>query len=218
LFAGPKRAGKTTTLLHLVASTGAAIVANDRVVVSESAGQWRTIGVPTIVSVRADTLARLPGLFATIPNVEWPARLTLEEAQSEPMTSGREWSTPELFVSLAQVAAALGVPLSAGGALRCVAFLVVDADVDFFTVRDLNVVQAATRFDAVRFGATTQPRGPTVFETFLGPSSVAHAADTADTACQLPADVRCAELRVGSRFLESATAAEDVLHALSERA
>lgn len=56
LLAGPKRAGKTSLLCHLLGHEGALLVANDRVTVRDMDKPASFTGVPTIVKVREGTV------------------------------------------------------------------------------------------------------------------------------------------------------------------
>src|SRR5262249_53240785 len=60
--AGPKRAGKTTLLLHVLRDPRARYVSNDRVLVSLDAAPPDARGVPTLVSLRRTTLDLFPEL------------------------------------------------------------------------------------------------------------------------------------------------------------
>lgn len=59
LIAGPKRAGKTTLLVHALRA-GAELVSNDRVVLVPGATGFVVRGMPTIVRIRPATLDSLP--------------------------------------------------------------------------------------------------------------------------------------------------------------
>ncbi|MCW5764969.1 MAG: hypothetical protein KIT68_03215 [Phycisphaeraceae bacterium] len=61
LFLGGKGSGKTTLLSRALVG-GAALVANDRVLASVDDSRARILGCPTIVRVRPDGPARVPGL------------------------------------------------------------------------------------------------------------------------------------------------------------
>lgn len=59
-LSGPKQRGKTTLLLSLLESTDVAYVSNDRCVLRVEAGAATLRGLPTIVSIRRESLATLP--------------------------------------------------------------------------------------------------------------------------------------------------------------
>ena len=71
LLACGKGAGKTTATLRLLAAGGSAFLSNDRVLVRVATpaappGGARALAVPTIVALRASTLALVPGVAARI--------------------------------------------------------------------------------------------------------------------------------------------------------
>jgi hypothetical protein len=69
LVLGPKEAGKTTLLLHVLATGEAALVTNDRALVAwrDAAAPPQALGVPTFVRVRPGTLAIFPALARGLP-------------------------------------------------------------------------------------------------------------------------------------------------------
>ncbi|HEY2385691.1 MAG TPA: hypothetical protein VGK30_01915, partial [Candidatus Binatia bacterium] len=77
-IAGPKGAGKSTLLCHLAAAAGAALLANDRLLVSDGAPPEPPMirGVPTAVGLRPDTLAMFPHVAADLPDRTRPIRLS----------------------------------------------------------------------------------------------------------------------------------------------
>ena len=79
LIAGPKGAGKTSVLLHLLLhQPGTRFVSNDRVVVDfEPAAVLR--GMPTVATIKEHTLGLFPGLEARLRQRNYDARLTLDE-------------------------------------------------------------------------------------------------------------------------------------------
>ncbi len=98
-FCGPKRAGKSSMLLHSLAAPGAEFVANDRAVASlGDDGRLVLRGLPTIVSLRADTLSRFPDVARHVraaPDRHW---LTADESSRR---TARPWADTERAVDLA---------------------------------------------------------------------------------------------------------------------
>ena len=85
-FAGPRRSGKTTLLLALLAAGRVSYVANDRAVLRVTGGTATLRGLATLVSIRADTLdffpelsARRERLYPRDPGREKPKSLTPPE-------------------------------------------------------------------------------------------------------------------------------------------
>jgi len=79
LVAGHKQSGKTTVLTHALASGGASLLANDRVMVRGGADGAMATGVPTLVSVRPWTVELYPAL--RVHADERPAFLSRGETQ-----------------------------------------------------------------------------------------------------------------------------------------
>lgn len=81
LVAGPKRAGKTTLLVHGLRA-GARFGSNDRVAIGRPADPPRARGVPTVVSIRPATLELLPGLAERLADGRIDHLYTLAEIES----------------------------------------------------------------------------------------------------------------------------------------
>ena len=80
VITGPKGAGKTSLLIHVLRARSARYVSNDRVVLPAAEGRPPALGVPTIVALRRGTLDLFPSLAARTANSGYAYRLTLEEA------------------------------------------------------------------------------------------------------------------------------------------
>jgi hypothetical protein len=107
---GPKEAGKTTLLLHLLRKTGAAYVANDRSVVWPDRRPATVRGLPTIVNVRTSTLAWFPELEEALQSSGYHHRFSLEDAERNRRTAKRASSS---HVTPAQLGRLLGTRRSA---------------------------------------------------------------------------------------------------------
>lgn len=213
-LAGPKEAGKTTLAVHL-ASTGAALVSNDRVLVARDGAGWRAVGVPTIVSVRPATLALFPELARRVPAVERPVALSSRETAAAldaagPVTAAH--TRQPLGVSLAQIGEATGAPLSPGGSLRCVAFVHRDTTSRAFAVEALERDEARHALEAARLGAGA-PRPATIFERVLGVDSPERQEQR--TLARLADEVRCVAVHVGGRSLDDPDDARRLLAQLA---
>ncbi len=213
LIAGPKGSGKTTTLAHLLSSAPAALVTNDRAIVSQAGEGWRAHAVPTIVAVRPDTVARLPHLFRRSGFPGRTAHLSRDELASSTPEDRQPRPGRPPSMSLSQLATLVDRPLRASGILTSVAMVEVDSDVGTYELRRITGPAAEGALRATRFGSVTEPREPTVFERMLG----AERAPRDDPALirRLVEEVACYELSVGPGFLESASAAQEVLGALT---
>jgi hypothetical protein len=153
--------GKTTLLLHLLADTGACLVANDRVAMRRPAGAGEAgttalmRGMPTIVSVRESSLAHLPDLAARLEECGDHHRFSLAEGAGAGRAGGAGgagragggWSlTP------AQLARLLGVSRSADVPLGAVLFPRMSLRPGGMTIAALPPDEAHRRLAALRFG------------------------------------------------------------------
>jgi len=153
LLVGEKCSGKTTLLAHALASGAAAMLANDRVIVSRD----RAFGVPTMVSVREDTRRFFPRLADGLP--ERPYLRTAEELAGAPPHRPR---TGELFVlAPGQLASQLGSAAVASARLGAIVFPEVKPEREGWSIERLSPAEGATRLDACGYGRRTGPRDAT---------------------------------------------------------
>jgi hypothetical protein len=214
LLTGPRGAGKTTTLSHLTASSGYAIVTNDRALAFPGADGWEVRGVPTIVGIRSGTMELLPHVFAGA--AERTVHLTCDEIPASAAAERRIKPGRVPSMTLAQMARRVGAPLAAGGRLASISVVRIDETVPTFALRLLDPPEAEEAIYPLRFGRLTEPRPLTVFETMLGRT----APPPFDRALlrRLAAAVPCLEVRVGRGLLESPTAGGELAAALLAQA
>jgi hypothetical protein len=211
LFAGPKGAGKTTALAYVAAASGAPILTNDRALVARAPGGFEVRGVPTIVSIRPQTLEFFPRLLRGIPAVERPAHLTLEETDAALAAHGNAENGAHLKLSPAQLARQLGVSLSARARLAAIAFPEADGDPHGLAVDPLSGAEAARRLPGVLFGAHSGTAEPTVFERF---ARVCRPADADRELVEaIAARIPCFALRIGAARYAERGAADAILAA-----
>lgn len=177
LLAGPKRAGKTSLLLHALRIPGARLLSNDRVVLAADGGRLVAHGLPTIVTLRPDTVARLfAEETARRSALRYHFGLTVAEAEARPPAA--DPSPRALGCSPAQLARLLGVERV--GERTAVALLLprVDPDARGIALRRLDTEEAARRLPDVLFAAH---RAPQVSDAFALPerSAMPTAADLA---------------------------------------
>ena len=164
LVAGPKRAGKTTLLLHALAGTEprARFVANDRVFVS--VGEPPVVhGVPTIVSVRPETLAMLPRLLENVPDMARVSRLAASELGAALAAHGPHPGGRRLRLSPPQLCRGLGVEAAASAPLSVGVFCEVAPDASGFEVARLGEKAARDALSACRYGAGAEGSRDTFF-------------------------------------------------------
>jgi hypothetical protein len=126
LIVGPKRAGKTSLLIHSLREAGSLFIANDRAVVSgDSQVGWRLGGMPTVISIRPGTVKLLhrPGFLAAS---RWSARMTLAESLRTP-ADGQPASAPrQLSISPRQFCHAVDAGRVESAPLRAIVFPRID--------------------------------------------------------------------------------------------
>jgi hypothetical protein len=157
LVVGPKRAGKTSLLMHALASPSSRPISNDRAIVGLSAdGTLRLEGLPTVVRIRSGT-AELLGLGGVSAAGHWRARQTLAEAERSRSTgTGPDVSLP-LSLSPCQFHHLLDRPPVAGASLDQILFPRVDPGRVGMTVLPLLPQEAAERLQANRLPSGTSP-------------------------------------------------------------
>jgi hypothetical protein len=209
LLAGPKTSGKTTLLAHLAASTGAAVLANDRSVLCFSPTGIEMRAIPMNVKVRPWTIERMPGLFPTRAPVPLQALLTLAEVAAATGSDCAGEPDGEIKLSPAQLAQTLGVSLAARSRLAVVAFPDHHADPSGVAIARLSPAEAEPRLLQARFGVHSAKTEPTVFERFTASAR----ADGADEALihELAAAVPCFAVTIGARAYGQAETAARIL-------
>jgi hypothetical protein len=73
VIAGPKRAGKTTVLLHALRNEKGAYVSNDRVALRSDSSGVTVYGIPTIMSIRSESTAWFGDLDAKLAGAGYGA-------------------------------------------------------------------------------------------------------------------------------------------------
>jgi hypothetical protein len=159
LIAGVKRAGKTTLLLHVLEATGAEYVSNDRVLLpTGDAAAAR--GMPTIITVRAESRPFLGPLYDRLAGSGSHYRLTRAESVAP---ARRITPTDEIGVSPAQLCAALGVTMRADCIPRAIVFPVIDPAAGRPVFRALSEKDAAARIPAALLSATLDKKVSDLF-------------------------------------------------------
>ncbi len=218
VLAGPKEAGKTTLTLRLASIAGLAIAGNDRILLSQSTGRdgaWSVRAVPTVVSVRPGTRARVIGRFDDVPAVAAPAHLTLRELDAIGDECARHDAGERMKLSPAQFARAAGASLCGEAPLAHVVLVTVDPTLERFTLTPCTREQARAGLDDVRYGSRTDGTPRTIFEEWLG---VTRPADADCARLDELADlVPVSTLRVGPRVLDDDALAAELLEDMVAR-
>jgi hypothetical protein len=152
VLAGPKKAGKTTLLLHLLSRPCAAFVTNDRVAVTmEAAGGAALRGMPTIIAVRERTVRTFPSFEERLRWSGFHAWSTLDEVarrRRRRAAAQRLWA-----LSPTQLATLLGVRRVASAALETILFPRVTGARGGIELRRLDPPEAADRLRQALFRA-----------------------------------------------------------------
>lgn len=180
VLSGPRRSGKTTLLIALLQAPGTRYVSNDRCVVRVGKGGASVRGLPTLVSIRGDTL----GYFPEIRRRLAVARPDL--AQRDPRASFS--LDPPEFCELVG-----GSPREPGGPLRALCFPQVTDAPERLALRRLEASDALERLRRGLFRAAyASPLG----EAFVSPGHRPRV-PPADVQRWLAEHVPCFECRLG---------------------
>lgn len=181
LIAGPKRAGKTTLLVHGLLA-GGQLVSNDRVVLrNETDGTALALGMPTVLSVRPMTLAALPELEARLELGRFDHLHSLAEIESGRAPLRPRPGKPR-NLSSAQLCEVTGASARKSVALNTL-LLLTTGDSPGVAIRELGFEDAARRLAESRFG-TPSIRASELF----APPRRARAARSSENDAALGAD------------------------------
>jgi hypothetical protein len=214
IVAGPKRAGKTTLLIHALRAASARYVSNDRVLIRPDAVPAVARGVPTIIALRRGTLDLFPAVAARLAAASFHHRLTLHEAAA----LGRVAAAPRGEVdrlSPAQFCRLLDVPPLGQCEVSALLFPRITHESGVFSTRRLPEGEAAAQLVGGLFGATV---GRWTSEVFAHPGDPAPPGrDTLGDRCRRLTDrIPCFECRIGLDAYESASSADDLIASVLE--
>jgi hypothetical protein len=201
VLAGPKKAGKTTLLLHLLSRPGAALVTNDRVTVTmEATGGAALRGMPTIVAVRERTARTFPSFEERLRWSGFHAWSTLDEVARR----RRRQAAPQRVWALSptQLATLLGVRRVASAGLETILFPRVTGARGGIELRRLAPPEASDMLRRALFRA----HAPTSHVgTLLAPSADTIGTATREELCRRLADrVPCFACALGREAYEKA--------------
>jgi hypothetical protein len=213
LIAGEKHAGKTTVLLYLLRERGVDFLSNDRVLLpSLNAPTVRSM--PTIVTLRAPTLAFFPELSAGIVARRHTYPRTLREAAQDDreVRPGRDGSRS---VSPAQLCAQLGVRAVAEAVPQVLLVPRITGETNAGRLRDLAPAEAAAclRRALLSAGIAKKTSDLVGFPDDPPPPTAEQLEEVVQS---FAARVRCVECRLGTRAYESSALAGECLALLAE--
>ncbi len=168
LIAGPRHSGKTTLLCYALISGRSRLIANDRVLVEAGDGPPEALGVPTLTSIRPDTIRFFPQL----------------DSLTEP------------GLSPSRLAAGLGASSVASAPLAGIVFPEFTDTVESWSLEELSDAEGMDRLDGCIYGGSRDAAVPTIFEELAG-YSTSHTKPRA-LADRLSGRVRFLRCRLGS--------------------
>jgi hypothetical protein len=211
IIAGPKRAGKTVFLIHCLRIAEARFISNDRVVISLASSEPVLRGMPTIVTVRDQTLDLFPALEQPLLEGRYDYRLALGEENRDGAPAVRLRCGRSFDLSPAHFCALLRVGLSGQSRVRALLFPRVTEAAYGIQLRNLSAQAAHERLRAALFGSGSSRKTSQVFALASNDSCVDQA--NIDRLClALTTQVRCFECRLGRRAYQETTVVTDFLH------
>lgn len=140
-FLGAKNAGKTTSLIHWLQSSGTRFLANDRFFILPRNGSWLATGMPTIVNIRGGTLRHFEELQRRLGEQPYHLLRTLAEVhQSDGQPSA--WSEG-VALSQAQFLHVLGRSAETEAAVSMLLFPFRDDQIDRVSFEPLPIDDGA---------------------------------------------------------------------------
>jgi hypothetical protein len=211
IIAGPKRAGKTTFLIHCLQAAEARFISNDRVVVSLASAEPVLRGMPTIVTVRDQTLDLFPALQQPLLESRYDYRLALGEEERDSTPTVRLRCGRPFDLAPAQFCALLQARMSGQSRVRALLFPRVTEEIDGIQLRNLSAQAAHERLSAALFGIGSSRKTSRAFVLTSDDLCVDQA--NVDRLClALTTQVQCFECQLGRQAYQKTTAVTDFLH------
>ena len=211
IIAGPKRAGKTTFLIHCLQAAQARFISNDRVVVSLASSDPVLRGMPTIVTVRDQTLDLFPSLQQPLLESRHDYRLTLREEERDGAPALRPRCGRPFDLAPAHFCALLRVEMSGQSRVRALLFPRITEEGDGIQLRKLSPQAAHERLSASLFGAGSSPTTSQVFALASDDLYIDQA--NLDRLClALTMQVQCFECQLGRQAYQQTPVVTDFLN------
>lgn len=211
IIAGPKRAGKTTFLIHCLQAAEARFISNDRVVVSLASSEPVLRGMPTIVTVRDQTLDLFPSLQQPLLESRYDYRVALREEERDGAPAVRLRCGRPFDISPAHFCALLRVRMSGQSRVRVLLFPRITEEDDGIQLRKLSPQTAYERLSASLFGAGSSQKTSQVFALASDDLCIDQA--NLDRLClALTSQVQCFECQLGRQAYQKTTAVTDFLN------
>jgi hypothetical protein len=195
VIAGPKRAGKTTLLLHALRNERGRYVSNDRVALSGEPSGVTAHGLPTIVSIRKESARWFAGLDARFDRARYHYSRRATERNGD-VEARSPTPAPTWGLSPGQLCELLGVSPRASTPVAAVLFPRVGASTGSVTFEPLTADHAVAAWQRTLF-RSCPPDGVFAIGTEAATSAEAArlAARVPSYACSLGPDAYAAGVR-----------------------
>ena len=213
IVAGPKRAGKTTLLMHALRSGKARFVSNDRVLVSLAEAGAIGRGMPIIVTIRKESLVKFQDLYCRLQTSSYECTFSLSERTdraTRPDRKGRFSLSPAQFCRFLRTEAATQAQVSA------LIFPRVKATNEPFALEPLAAEPAAEKLTGALFRASAPQKTANLFRLRNG-----HGPDqpTLEYLClRLTSQVPCFDCHLGLDVYKENELATTFIESLIARA
>jgi len=198
LIAGPKGAGKTSLLIHSLQQAGARFIANDRVVVDLAGAEPVLHGMPTIVTIRDQTLDLFPELRQRLLQSRYNHRFALKETLPEGTFVAHPQRGRPTDLTPAQFCTLLDVDMREQSPVRTILFPQVTGAHSGIHLQELSAQAAGERLSAALFGARSSQRMSSIFIPVSRSSSIDQT--KLERLCMgLTAQARCVDCRLGQQ-------------------
>ncbi len=205
VLAGPKKAGKTSLLTHLLRSRAATFVANDRTLVTLTGHGPAVRGMPTIVTLRPRMLKIFPGLRATLERRGYHHSLTLDEARGGESPPAPRPPDAGVGLTASQFCEVLGAGLSPQAGAAALVLPRVTGEPGSIRLEPLSADIAAVRLADSLVGGRRSGSTSSVFDVAPGRSPTDPTA--LERLCRdFTSRVRCFQCDLGRDAYQSASA------------
>lgn len=210
IIAGPKGAGKTSLLIYCLQDAGVRFITNDRVVVDLAGSEPVLRGMPTIVTIRDQTLDLFPKLGKRLLRGGYDHRFALTETTPEEIRAVRPQRGRPINLTPAQFCALLDVGMRDQSPVHALLFPRVTEGDDGLHLRELSAQAAGERLSMALFGARSSQRTSQVFTSASHLPCIDHA--SLENLCAvLTARIRCFDCWLGRQAYQKGTAGADFI-------
>jgi hypothetical protein len=217
VLAGPKRAGKTTLLLHALQAAGTAFVANDRVLLHREDGRLRLRGMPTVVKLRPSTLATFPAMAERIQTRDYQHTRTLAEDDPPAQRPGKPAGDGSARLTQTQLCEVAGTTPRSEADAWALVFPHVSDGVSGIRLAPLDTGTAARRLRAAWFTAEFPGQVSEAFSSPDGEVTIDEAV-LHRRAAELTVGLPCYDVLLGVGAYGGASAADEFIAELARQA